>query len=278
MMVEKAKVVITGANGMLGYDLADVFSDCELHAFGKEGLDVTDWGDVKRKFTSIKPDIVLNAAAYTDVDGCELNRDLAVSVNADAVKNMAKVCSAINATFVQISTDYVFDGRKKGYTENDDKNPINFYGETKALSEDYVERYADKYYIIRTSWLFGTHGKNFVETIIKNAREKGILQVVDDQIGCPTYTYDLAMKIKSMTDEEFGIYHITNRDSCSWFDFAHEIISLSGIVAVIEPIRSNNIQRPAKRPRCSILLNTKMEDDMRHWRDALKEYLTKRRK
>ena len=223
----------------------------------------------------IRPNFVINAAAYTDVDGCESNADLAYAINGDAVKILAKACNLTDSVLVHISTDYVFDGRKDGYGEEDTPNPINIYGKSKHLGERYLTETAKKYYLIRTAWLYGKHGKNFVDTILKLAKSRKELEVVNDQRGSPTYTKDLSAAIRHLIDATpaYGIYHLTNDGMCTWFEFACKIIGLKGLPTNMKAISSDTLKRAARRPACSVLLNTKLPK-LRRWESALSDYLS----
>lgn len=268
------KVLILGAKGLLGNELVKVFRGYELYAWDKEELDVTDSKAVELEITKLKPSVVINATGYTNVDKAEEEKELAFEINAEAVKNIAKACNKCKAAIVQISTDYVFDGAKKGYDEDDKKNPLSAYGASKAKGEDYVLSTAKKYYLIRTEWLYGKHGRNFVDTVLTLAKEKKELHIVNDQIGSPTYAKDFAIKIKDivLNEKPNETYHTTNDGYCSWFDFAKEILKLKGVTKAVMPITSQELARPAKRPKWSILNNNKTQK-MRHWKEALKEYL-----
>ncbi len=269
------KVLITGSSGMLGSDLAEEFSDYDLYHFSKEQLDITKKSNIVKNFKKIKPDIVINSAAYTNVDGSETNRKEALSVNALAAKNIAMMCKKIDAVLVHYSTDYVFDGNNKnGYRESDKKNPINYYGYTKSLGEDYISKILKKCFIIRSSWLFGRNGNNFVKAILSKANEDEI-KVVNDQFGSPTYTKDLARATKELLAQKyyFGIYHITNSGHCSWYEFANEILKNVNSKAKIVPISSAQLNRPAKRPKCSILISTKFKNKLPLWSVGLRSYL-----
>ena len=279
------KIVILGAKGMLGSDLAKVFADFKPYLFDKDELDITDSKEVFKLLNDLKPDIVINAAAYTDVDGCETNKELAMKVNGEAPGYLAEIAREIGAFFVHYSTDYVFSGDKKsGYREDDEPDsPVNFYGESKLAGEEAIKKAGGKYYIIRTSWLFGLNGKNFVETMLRLAQEKEKLRVVNDQRGKPTFTIDLSQRTRYIVEnkKDFGIYHVTNEPATTWYEFASEILKqwdgerhphFTGIF----PCASSEFPRPAKRPEYSILLNTKLPP-MRSWQEALGEYLTARR-
>ena len=266
------KIVIFGANGMLGTALVKIFKYHDVYAFSKAQANITNKRDVFGKIDKIKPFIVINLAAYTNVDGCEKNKRHAFNVNGEAVKVIAEACKKNNATLLHISTDYVFDGKKNGYTENDKTNPINIYGKSKELGEKYLAETLDRYYLIRTSWLFGKYGKNFVNTILRLAKDKKELRIVNDQFGRPTYTKDLSKKIKEIVEAKkpFGIYHITNSGTCTWFQFAEKVIKFAELNSEVKPITSEELNRAAKRPKYSVLLNTKLLP-LRHWHSALKE-------
>jgi dTDP-4-dehydrorhamnose reductase len=268
MVVEKIKTLILGADGMLGYDLQKAFSDAV--ARGRD-LDITDEALVSTFIQELNPDLVINAAAYTDVDGCEDNREIAFKVNGDAPRYIAGACSETEATLVHYSTDYVFDGSAEAYTESDPPRPINAYGESKLLGETNVMKNMDDYRIIRTSWLFGVHGRNFVEAMLGLSGGIDMVKVVNDQFGKPTYTADLARKTAEIVRMAPGTYHITNEGVCSWYEFA------AAAIDNVSPCSSDEFVRKAKRPMYSVLTNTKTTP-MRHWRDALKEYMEMREK
>lgn len=260
------KVLILGAHGMLGYDLQRVFPGAVLRG---HDLDITDAKKVTDAIREIKPTLVINAAAYTDVDGCEDHHDLAFAVNGEALLALARACRDTGASLVHYSTDYIFDGTQKSYRETDIPHPINAYGESKLLGERNIRETMDDYRIIRTSWLFGTHGKNFIETMIRLSREMPEVRVVNDQFGKPTYTADLAQKTAEITGLAPGIYHITNDGICSWFEFAQAIIPN------VVPCTTAEYPRKAKRPAYSVLVNTKTTP-MRPWKEALSAYLKER--
>jgi len=264
-VVGTIKVIIFGAFGMLGHDLQSVFVGAKC--FGSE-LDITDEQSVVRCIREFRPDVVINAAAYTAVDGCEDSGNFkrALSVNGEALVYISRVCREIGAVLVHFSTDYVFDGSKEGYCESDVPNPINAYGRSKLLGERNVMENMENYRIIRTSWLFGRHGNNFVDTMLRLSGEMDNVMVVNDQFGKPTYTADLAEMTAEVIGMAPGIYHITNEGVCSWFEFAGAVIS--NVVACT----SEEFVRAAKRPMYSVLVNTKTVS-MRHWRDALADYL-----
>jgi len=277
------KLMLFGSKGMLGSDLCKLLSkDYTLFSYTKEELDITDSLRLQEKILQVKPEIVINCAAYTNVEGCESNFEQALEVNANAVREIAKNCKQIGAILIQISTDYVFDGcLLEGYKENDKTNPLNKYGITKLKAEKYIQNILEKHYIVRSSWLFGKNGKNFVRTIINLLKVKEILSVVDDQRGCPTYTEDLSKGIKELFegDYPYGIYHINNKGNCSWYRFALEIANSQDFdLDKVVPVTSKEYPTAASRPKCSILLNTKHNIEMRFWKEALKAYLLKIKK
>jgi dTDP-4-dehydrorhamnose reductase len=262
--VGEIKTLIIGASGMLGKDLSTFFPDAVKLTHSE--LDITNEARVYSTIKEIQPDIVINAAAYTNVDGCEDNQELAFNVNGKALEYIAKSCSSAGATLVHYSTDYVFDGSRNEYVESDTTNPINVYGESKLLGEKNIIENMTDYRIIRTSWLFGLHGKNFVETMIRLSSEMQTVKVVNDQFGKPTFTLDLARKTPELIKLPPGIYHITNDGSCSWYEFARATIEN------VVPCSTDEFPRKAKRPKYSILRNTKTSP-MRPWKEALHEYL-----
>jgi len=264
MVVGEIKTLIFGAGGMLGTDLCSVFPDSV--ALKHSDTDITDRELVLETIEMINPDVVINAAAYTDVDGCEDNKELAFDVNGKAPGYIAQGCFLVGAKLVHFSTDYVFDGSKKEYLESDLTCPINVYGESKLLGEGNIIENLNDYRIIRTSWLFGLHGGNFVDIMLRLSGKMDTVSVVDDQFGKPTYTADLARKTAEIIGLVPGVYHITNEGICSWYEFA------SAVIDNVVPCSSDEFLRKAKRPRYSVLLNTKTAP-MRHWSEALFEYL-----
>ena len=282
----KTKILITGSKGMLGSALVEALSsEFKIKGIDIDDCDITDRQKITKTIKDYNPGIVIHAAAYTDVDGCELNSEKAFAVNFKGTENIARAAKEINATLFYISTDYVFDGSKeKPYIETDAPNPINIYGKSKLEGERILQAVLEKYLILRTSWLFGPNGKNFVTTILQKAKDTETLRVVDDQVGSPTYTIDLAEAIKSLLTTynlplttNYGIYHITNSGSCSWYEFAREICSLKQLKTQILPINSKESHRPAKRPKMSILDNSKLLDTfklkLRPWAEALNHFL-----
>jgi dTDP-4-dehydrorhamnose reductase len=264
MVVGEIKTVILGAGGMLGTDLRKTFPDAV--APGHAELDITDREQVIKQIKELKPDLVINAAAYTSVDQCEDEQELAYRVNGHAPGHIAEACASVNARLVHYSTDYVFDGSRKEYGEADPVGPVNVYGRSKLAGERNIMRAMQNFQIIRTSWLFGASGKNFVDTMLSLSGQTDNVRVVDDQFGKPTYTADLARKTGEIIGMGPGIYHATNDGVCSWYEFA------SAIIPNTIPCNSDEFPRKAKRPRFSVLTNTKTTP-MRHWRMALAEYL-----
>lgn len=270
-------ILVVGSSGMLGSDL--------LAQLGEQGrgvdlpdIDITDMVSVQRVLTALKPKVVVNCAAYTDVDGCETNVENAMQVNAEAVAYLAMITREIGAKMVQISTDYVFDGSKGSpYQVNDLQRPLNVYGESKLAAELNVDINPDNL-LIRTQWLYGRHGKNFVDTMLKLGNEKEMLSVVDDQIGAPTWTVDLARGIRALLDHDCrGVYHCTNSGSTSWNGFARAIFEEAGLSVQVQPISTTELARPARRPLYSVLdcgtLITDSGFTPQPWREALKLYL-----
>jgi dTDP-4-dehydrorhamnose reductase len=274
-------ILVVGANGMLGHDLMDVFQG-EARGVDIDDIDITSLESVQRVLVALKPRVVINAAAYTDVDGCESNQDLAMEVNGEGVAYLAMITREIGAKLVQISTDYVFDGSKGSpYLETDPPAPLSVYGESKLAGEMNAKVNPD-HLIIRTQWLYGRHGKNFVETMLRLAMEKSELAVVDDQIGSPTYTADLAKAIATLVSKECtGIYHAANTGYCSWNEFARAIFAAEGLAMTVKPMATSELGRPAPRPLYSTLDCSRLLQDtgvsLPNWHEALISYLKVRR-
>ncbi len=266
------KILVTGANGMLGQDLCPILED--MGAFVIETdvdtLDITKPADVERILTAEHPDAVIHCAAYTNVDKAEEDFETAKLINSSGTENIAKVCGRLDIPLVYISTDYVFDGTKnEPYTPDDKPNPINNYGLTKLMGEEAVKKHCKKYYVARTSWLYGHYGKNFVETML-SLKDKDELKVVDDQTGCPTWTVELANGIAKLFQKPYGTYHVCGSGSTSWYGFAKEIFEQSGLKVNLQPCTTEEFPRPAKRPKYSIMDNQKI---CRDWKLALADYL-----
>lgn len=270
------RILITGSTGQLGRELIKVLNEEELITPTHEKIDIRDPSIIKT-IIELEPEIIIHTAAYTDVDGCEINSQLAWETNSNGTKYMAKAAAEVQATLFYISTDYVFDGTKKeAYLESDRPNPLNIYGKSKLSGENFVQEICPKFFIIRTSWLYSNSGKNFVNTILDLAKVKKEIKVVNDQIGSPTSAKDLAYIIKRLiSSESYGIYHASGEGECSWYDFARQIIKIAGYDTKVIPISTSEIARPANRPHYSALGNSKLRDlsiAMRTWEVALSEF------
>ncbi len=274
------KILITGAYGMLGADLREVLKNHELIVTGSKDLDITDEEKVIEFVCENSPELVINAAAYTAVDDCETHYDDAYAVNALGPKNLAIACNKLNIPLVHISTDYVFDGTKRTpLIEADKLGPQSAYGKTKLAGEEFIQENTDKYFILRTAWLYGLHGNNFVKTMLGLAENHDEITVVDDQVGSPTYSFDLAVAITNLLfSDKYGIYHVTNEGECSWYEFAKLIFGLSNIDVNVVPVTTEEFPRPAPRPHYSVLNNKKWNSSgfvpMRTYQEALSEYLS----
>lgn len=270
-------ILVVGANGMLGHDLMKVLAG-EVRGVDLPDIDITSLESVRRVLLTLKPETIINAAAYTDVDGCETNVEQAMAVNGEGVGLLALTAREIGARLVQISTDYVFDGLKgTPYLEDDPVGPLSIYGESK-LAGELNAAMAPEHLIVRTQWLYGIHGKNFVETMLRLAGEKDELTVVDDQTGSPTWTYDLALAIKALLEKGCsGTYHVANSGFCSWNEFARAIFEEAGLKIKVNSMTTKELGRPANRPLYSTLDCSKLEHDTgfrpQPWREALQNYL-----
>jgi dTDP-4-dehydrorhamnose reductase len=280
----KRVILLVGAKGMLGRDLMEVLRSSlprdEVVGWDIEEIDIRQEEEAVAKIEKLRPEIVVHIAAYTDVDGCELNREKAFSVNEEGTKHVALATSKYGAKMVYLSTDYVFDGEKRDpYLESDSPRPLNVYGHSKLKGEQYVQTMVKDFLIIRTQWLYGPFGKNFVSSILQQAREKSALSIVDDQTGSPTYTVDLAKAISGLIQfDARGIFHVANSGLCTWYTFGQTILELSGVNRVkVIPISSRELGRPAARPSYSVLGCRKLKEEtgltMRPWSAALKDYL-----
>jgi dTDP-4-dehydrorhamnose reductase len=281
----KRTLLVIGAKGMLGRDLMGIlhssFSKDEIVGWDIEEVDIEKEDESVTKIVELRPEIVIHIAAYTDVDGCELNKEKAFAVNAEGTRHVALAASKCHAKMVYLSTDYVFDGEKREpYSETDSPRPLNIYGHSKLKGEQYVQEWVEDSLIIRTQWLYGPFGKNFVASILQQAREKSALSIVNDQTGSPTYTADLAKAISELIRfDARGIFHATNSDLCTWYTFGQAILKLSGVNRVrVLPISSKELGRPAARPSYSVLNCQKLKKEtglmMRPWSEALKDYLS----
>ncbi|MCK9152228.1 dTDP-4-dehydrorhamnose reductase [Methanobacterium alcaliphilum] len=274
------KVLIIGSEGMLGHDLVDVLSEeNEISTTTIDTLDITEIKKTIKTVKDINPDVVVHAAAFTDVDGSESHEDLAYKVNVIGTRNVAVACREADAALVYICTDYVFDGTKgTAYREYDQVNPLSVYGKTKYLGEVCVKEILNKFYIARTSWLYGFHGPNFVTTMLKLAENYDSINVVGDQIGSPTYTVDLAKAIAELIKKPiYGTYHLTNSEHCSWHEYAQLIFENAGIEIELKPVTTEEFGSAAARPKYSVLenYNWKMEGfpPIRSYKEALKDYM-----
>lgn len=246
------KVLVTGANGQLGYDVVKELQKQNIECYGttRKDFDIIDFEATEKFIVDYRPDIVIHCAAYTAVDKAEDEQGLCYLVNASATENIAEICKKINAKMLYISTDYVFDGTKEGFYEVDDiPNPINVYGKTKLLGEQAVQRILNKYFIVRISWVFGEHGNNFVKTMLRLGKERKEINVVADQYGSPTYTADLApLLVEMIKTDKYGVYHATNEGVCTWAEFAEEIFKIAGIDRKVNHIMTAEYPTRAKRP------------------------------
>ncbi len=302
-MPEKHKVLVIGSSGMLGIDLCNELRrdyevyGCDLAVNEKSQVedfikcDITDAGSVSEAVLKFSPEVVVHTAAWTDVDACEKDPEKAYRVNFTGTENIAVACKKSGANLIYISTDFVFDGSKNGlYKETDKPSPLNIYAKSKLEGEEAVKKNFNNYFILRTSWLYGSNGKNFVDTIIAKSNTEKELKVVDDQVGSPTYTGDLSLAIHKLidmifsgsvsVDEVSGIYHVSNSGSVSWYEYAAEILRLTGSSTRVIPITSEHLARPAKRPAMSSMDCSKFSMltgfKMRGWEAALKEYISKK--
>ncbi|CCX57897.1 putative uncharacterized protein [Blautia hydrogenotrophica CAG:147] len=275
------RVLVTGVKGQLGYDVMN-----ELAKRGYEGvgvdvdeMDITDARKVDEVITKAQVDKVVHCAAYTAVDAAEDNVELCRRVNAEGTENIAKVCKRLDLPMVYLSTDYVFDGEgERPWEPDDERDPLNVYGQTKYEGELAVERNLDKYFIVRIAWVFGVNGKNFIKTMLNLAQNHDTITVVDDQVGSPTYTYDLARLLVDMIEtEKYGRYHATNEGLCTWYEFAKEIFRQAGVDVKVVPVTSEQFQAKAKRPHNSRMNKDKLEamgfQRLPSWQDALSRYL-----
>jgi dTDP-4-dehydrorhamnose reductase len=273
-------ILVVGANGMLGRDMMALIG-AAARGVDIDEIDITSLESVEKVLKELRPETVINCAAYTDVDGCESNTETAMQVNGEGVAHLAMVSREIGARLVHVSTEYVFDGGKGSpYVEDDAPCPLGVYGESK-LAGELNAAFNPDHLIVRTQWLYGLHGKNFVETMLRLAAEKDQLAVVDDQIGSPTWTVDLAQAIMALlkTDQR-GIYHAANSGFCSWNDFAKAIFEESGLTITVNGMTTDELNRPARRPLYSTLDCGKLQHDSgfqpQPWRAALKSYLSLR--
>lgn len=274
------KILITGSNGMLGHDLIEVLKDKhELLLTTSKTLDITDGDSVMDFIVKSNPDIVINSAAYTDVDGCESNPDLAYNVNGEGVKNLALACREVDCPLVHISTDYVFNGQNdRPWVEDDEIGPISIYGKSKLEGEEHIKEILEKYFIVRTAWLYGVNGRNFPRTMLELAQKHSEITVVYDEVGTPTYTPDLAKGISELIETDYyGTYHLTNSGNCSWCEFARYIFEVADVDVNVIPVTASEFARPAPRPSYSVLENRNWVkngfEPLRNYKEAIKEYI-----
>jgi dTDP-4-dehydrorhamnose reductase len=281
------RVLIIGVNGQLGTDLHRALKDFEVVPLDHADIEITDMTSVKKSLKKHRPDVVINTAAFVRVDDCEVEKDRAFLVNALGARNVAIAAQELGARLVHISTDYVFGGEEEPhstpYTEFDIPVPVNTYGRSKLAGEQFVRHLCLRHFIVRSSALFGVAGAsgkggNFVETMLRLAKERDELRVVEDQVLSPTYTKDLARKIAQLINTEYyGIFHITNKGACSWYDFTQEILRLAKLKTPVVPITSDQYPQKAKRPLYSVLDNYHLRllgmDDLRPWQEALEDYM-----
>ncbi|MEG0988130.1 MAG: dTDP-4-dehydrorhamnose reductase [Clostridium sp.] len=276
------RVLVTGAKGQLGTDVVNELNKRGIEAIGVDvqEMDITDASACRRVISEEKPDAVIHCAAYTAVDAAEDNVELCHRINAEGTRNIAEVCRNLDIKMMYISTDYVFNGTGETPWQPDDRRePLNVYGQAKYEGELAIEELLQKYFIVRIAWVFGVNGKNFVKTMLRLGKENRAVSVVDDQIGSPTYTYDLARLLVDMIQsEQYGRYHATNEGLCSWYEFAVEIFKQAGMSEVkVTPVDSSKFPSKAKRPSNSRISKDKLEENgferLPAWQDALSRYL-----
>lgn len=276
------KVLVTGVGGQLGHDVVRELEQRghEVTGVGREEMDITDAEKVRKVIRDCVPDAVIHCSAYTAVDRAEDEADQCCKVNVEGTKNIAEICAELDCKMIYISTDFVFSGEGERPWETDDAaGPISVYGRTKYEGEDEVKSRLDKFFIVRISWVFGKNGNNFVKTMLRIGKENGAVKVVDDQIGSPTYTRDMAVLLADMVQtEKYGVYHASNEGFCSWYEFAKEIFRLAGMDDVsVTPITSDQFPAKAKRPFNSRMSKEKLVKEgfnkLPSWQDALKRYV-----
>ena len=275
------KVLVTGVKGQLGYDVVNELEKRGHEAVGVDiqEMDITDAESVKAVIGEAAPDAVIHCAAYTAVDAAEDNVDICRKVNADGTQYIANMCKTLDIPMIYISTDYVFDGQgERPWLPDDDRAPLNVYGQTKYEGELAVQNTLDKYFIVRIAWVFGVNGKNFIKTMLNLGKTRDKLTVVNDQFGSPTYTYDLARLLVDMIQtDKYGIYHATNEGICTWYEFACEIFRQTGLKVEVSPVTADQYPAKAKRPSNSRMSKEKLDENgferLPSWQDALGRYL-----
>ncbi|WP_077619788.1 dTDP-4-dehydrorhamnose reductase [Bacillus sinesaloumensis] len=276
------KILVTGATGQLGYDVVREGSrrGFEMYGIGSSQLDITNKNNVISYIEELRPDVIVHCAAYTAVDQAEDDKETCWKVNVDGTKNLATIARMVNAKFLYISTDYVFNGEgQEPFTETDSADPIGHYGLTKHTGEESVKSLLDKWFIVRISWVFGMNGNNFIKTMLRLAESRNEINVVGDQYGSPTYTYDLArLLIDMIQTDKYGIYHASNEGYCSWAEFAKEIFRVSNKDVVINSIKTEEYPTRAVRPKNSRMSKQKLVENgfttLPPWQDAITRYLT----
>ncbi len=275
------KVLVTGVKGQLGHDVMQELKKREIDAVGVdiEEMDITDERQVEKVLEETAPDAVIHCAAYTAVDAAEDQVDLCRKINARGTENIAKICGAKNMKMMYISTDYVFDGQgTRPWEPDDERHPLNVYGQTKYEGELAVEKFVEKFFTIRIAWVFGVNGKNFIKTMLNLGKTHDQLTVVNDQTGSPTYTYDLARLLVDMIQtDRYGRYHATNEGDCTWYEFACEIFRQAKMDVKVSPVTSAEYPAKAKRPENSRMSKEKLTENgfelLPPWQDALSRYL-----
>ena len=278
---DNMKVFVTGVKGQLGFDVVNELRGRGIEAVGVdiEEMDITDAAAVRRVITEAAPDAVIHCAAYTAVDAAEDNEEICRKVNADGTRNIANVCKELDIKMIYISTDYVFDGKgTRPWEPDDERHPLNIYGQTKYEGELAVQSALDKYFIVRIQWVYGVNGKNFVKTMLRLAETNTRINVVNDQFGSPTFTFDLAKLLADMVvTDKYGIYHAANDGICTWYEFACEIFKQAGIDIETVPVSSAEFPAKAKRPENSRMNQDKLTENgferLPSWQDALQRYL-----
>lgn len=275
------RILVTGVKGQLGYDVMNELAKRGHTGIGVdvEEMDITDAEKVEQVIKESEVEAVIHCAAYTAVDAAEDNAELCHKINAEGTENIAKVCKELDLKMIYISTDYVFNGEgTRPWEPDDEREPLNVYGQAKYEGELAVEKYLEKYYIVRIAWVFGVNGKNFIKTMLNLSETHDELSVVNDQIGSPTYTYDLAKLLVDMVEtDKYGRYHATNEGLCTWYEFATEIFRQAGKEITVHPVTSEQFPSKAKRPHNSRMSKDKLEangfDRLPTWQDALNRYL-----
>lgn len=275
------KVFVTGVKGQLGHDVMNELEKRNMEAIGVDidEMDITNKVQVEQVISEAAPDAVIHCAAYTAVDAAEENEALCRKVNADGTENIACVCESLDIKMMYISTDYVFDGQgQRPWEPEDERNPLNVYGQTKCEGELTVEQHVSKFFTVRIAWVFGVNGKNFIKTMLNLGKTHDQLTVVNDQTGSPTYTYDLARLLVDMIQtDKYGRYHATNEGICTWYEFACEIFRQAGMAVKVSPVTSDEYPAKAKRPANSRMKKDKLVENgfepLPSWQDALKRYL-----